>query len=164
MFRRVRQVTPDDLLQALVDEGLMDTYQRRPDYQENDYLDWIERKKKAETRQKRLDQMLDELRKGGIYMKMDHPSSAHSRPFISRPHHQRCDGRGTTQNVEPGQSVCVPRPGRSNPWEHQWLVSEELPSERIAAIRRVVSDLPDQPDAYASVEALAARPWLLSGQ
>jgi uncharacterized protein with von Willebrand factor type A (vWA) domain len=28
-----------------------------------------------ETKQKRLDQMLDELRRGGVYMKMNHPPS-----------------------------------------------------------------------------------------
>ncbi|MCL1587059.1 MAG: YdeI/OmpD-associated family protein [Actinomycetia bacterium] len=67
---------PDDMYQALVDEGMMDTYEDRPDYQQNDYVGWINRAKKAETRQKRLDQMLDELRKGGVYMKMDHPPSA----------------------------------------------------------------------------------------
>lgn len=54
----------------------MATYEERPAYQQNDYVGWISRAKKAETRQKRLDQMLDELRKGGVYMKMDHRPSA----------------------------------------------------------------------------------------
>jgi len=67
---------PDDVYQDLVDEGLMETYEERPAYQQNDYVGWISRAKKAETRQKRLDQMLDELKNGGVYMKMDHPPSA----------------------------------------------------------------------------------------
>ena len=67
---------PDDGYQALVDEGLLETYEERPTYQQNDYFGWISRAKKAETRQKRLDQMLDALRQGGVYMKMDHRPSA----------------------------------------------------------------------------------------
>jgi len=76
MTRRARHVMPDDVYQDLVDEGLMETYEERPAYQQNDYVGWISRAKKAETRQKRLDQMLDELKNGGVYMKMDHPPSA----------------------------------------------------------------------------------------
>jgi uncharacterized protein YdeI (YjbR/CyaY-like superfamily) len=54
----------------------MEAYHARPAYQQNDYLGWIESAKKPETRQKRLQQMLDELEKGGIYMKMKHATSA----------------------------------------------------------------------------------------
>ena len=76
MTRRVRHVMPDDVHQALVDEGLLETYEERPAYQQNDYVGWISRAKTAETCQKRMDQMLDELRKGGVYTKMDHRPSA----------------------------------------------------------------------------------------
>ena len=76
MTRRVRRVMPDDVYQALVDEGLTEAYEDRPAYQQNDYVGWISRAKKAETRHKRLDQMIDELKNGGVYMKMDHPPSA----------------------------------------------------------------------------------------
>ncbi len=48
----------------------MAAYEARPDYQKNDYLGWIARAKRDDTRQKRLDQMLDELQRGGVYMKM----------------------------------------------------------------------------------------------
>ena len=54
----------------------MSDYERRPRYQRNDYLGWIARAKRPETREKRIRQMLDELRSGGVYMKMEHPSSA----------------------------------------------------------------------------------------
>lgn len=55
---------------ALNNHGLMNAYNARPPYQRNDYLGWIARAKLATTRQKRLDQMLDELRGGKKYMNM----------------------------------------------------------------------------------------------
>ena len=74
--RRVRREMPDDVYQALVDEGLLEMYEERPAYQQNDYVGWISRAKKANTRHRRLDQMLDELGRGGVYMKMEHRPSA----------------------------------------------------------------------------------------
>ena len=70
--RRVRHEMPDDVYQALVDDGLLEMYKKRPAYQQNDYVGWISRAKKADTRQKLLDRILDELRRGGVYMKMEH--------------------------------------------------------------------------------------------
>jgi len=67
---------PGYVKDALDARGLMHEYQKRPAYQQNDYLGWIEQAKKQETKEKRLAQMLDELELGGIYMKMKHPSSA----------------------------------------------------------------------------------------
>lgn len=61
---------PDFVRMALEEEGLLAAYEARPDYQKNDYLGWISRAKRPETQQKRLAQMLDELRRGGVYMKM----------------------------------------------------------------------------------------------
>lgn len=66
---------PDFVADAITKNGLMDSYQSRPAYQQNDYIGWIERAKRPETKLKRLNQMLDELRVGGIYMRMDHPPS-----------------------------------------------------------------------------------------
>ena len=63
----------NDALQA---RGLTPAYLERPAYQQNDYVGWIEHAKRVETRQKRLQQMLDELESGGVYMKMKHPPSA----------------------------------------------------------------------------------------
>lgn len=52
----------------------MDAYLARPPYQRNDYLGWIARPKRETTRQAHLDQMLDELARGDVYMKMPwHP-------------------------------------------------------------------------------------------
>lgn len=61
---------PKDVLEALENEGLVDTYYARPPYQRNDYISWITRAKRDETRQKRLLRMIDELKDGGLYMKM----------------------------------------------------------------------------------------------
>ena len=67
---------PDDVEQELDERDLMDLYQQRPTYQRNDYLAWIGRAKKADTRDRRIEQMLDELERGGVYMGMDHPPSS----------------------------------------------------------------------------------------
>ena len=61
---------PDYVLTALTEAGLMPAYRRRPPYQQNDYIGWIMRAARPDTRAKRLDQMLDELRSGTAYMKM----------------------------------------------------------------------------------------------
>jgi predicted amino acid-binding ACT domain protein len=51
-------------------KGLRAAYDARPPYQRNDYLGWINRAKRDDTRQKRLRQMLAELRAGEGYMNM----------------------------------------------------------------------------------------------
>jgi uncharacterized protein YdeI (YjbR/CyaY-like superfamily) len=55
---------------ALNERGLMKAYCSRPAYQQNDYIGWITRAKTEPTKQKRLNQMLDELEAGDLYMKM----------------------------------------------------------------------------------------------
>ena len=69
-LKRALNPMPDDIRAALTERGLATAYEARPDYQKNDYLGWIGRAKRDDTRQKRLDQMLDELQRGGLYMKM----------------------------------------------------------------------------------------------
>ena len=70
--RMTRQIypMPDDIAAALADRGLAAAYAARPAYQQNDYIGWITRAVRPATRRKRLDQMLDELARGGVYMKM----------------------------------------------------------------------------------------------
>ena len=68
-LRRDLNPMPDDVRQALEARGLVNAYEGRPPFQRNDYLGWIARARKPETRQKRLAQMLDELEDGDIYMK-----------------------------------------------------------------------------------------------
>ena len=66
---------PEFVQSALERECLRGDYDARPAYQQNDYLLWINSAKREETKDKRLRQMLDELRAGGVYMKMSHPTS-----------------------------------------------------------------------------------------
>jgi uncharacterized protein YdeI (YjbR/CyaY-like superfamily) len=61
---------PDAVREALERGELMEAFQARPPYQRNDYLGWIDRAKRPETRERRLSQMLDELDAGDRYMKM----------------------------------------------------------------------------------------------
>ena len=75
-LKRSQYPIPDFVKQALEERGLMAAYKARPAYQQNDYIGWITRAKRQETKEKRLHQMLDELEVGGIYMKMKHPASA----------------------------------------------------------------------------------------
>ena len=62
---------PEPVRTALEQRGLMSAYRKRPAYQQNDYIGWINRAKREATQQKRLNQMLDELESGDKYMKMD---------------------------------------------------------------------------------------------
>ena len=66
---------PEFVREALAGRGLMEAYQERPPYQRNDYLGWITRAKRKETREKRLAQMLDELAGGDRYMGMTYRPS-----------------------------------------------------------------------------------------
>ncbi len=69
-LKRQRYPMPDFILAALEEEGLLERYNARPDYQQNDYIGWITRAKRQETVEKRLGQMLEELRCGERYMGM----------------------------------------------------------------------------------------------
>ncbi len=69
-LKRPRYPMPAYIRQALVQRRLMQAYRSRPPYQQNDYIGWITRAKRKETRDKRLAQMLDELDRGDKYMNM----------------------------------------------------------------------------------------------
>ena len=77
-LKRLKYPMSGFIEQAIEERGLMDEYCKRPAYQQNDYIGWIDRAKRKETKEKRLHQMLDELEVGGVYMKMAHPSSKKS--------------------------------------------------------------------------------------
>lgn len=66
---------PEDVANVLEAAGVRADYDARPDYQRNDYIMWIEKAKTQPTRQKRIDQMVDELARGGVYMRMEHKPS-----------------------------------------------------------------------------------------
>jgi len=64
------QPMPDFVREALTERHLSAAYEARPAYQRNDYLMWINNAVREATKRKRLDQMLDELERGGVYMRM----------------------------------------------------------------------------------------------
>lgn len=69
--QRLKQPVHADHVAATLDvRRLVAAYHARPAYQQNDYIGWITRAKRPETRTKRLNQMLDELEKGGVCMRM----------------------------------------------------------------------------------------------
>ena len=70
MPARPRYPMPKFFREALEARSLMAAYRARPPYQQNDYIGWVTRAKLESTRQKRLKQTLDELKRGGLYMKM----------------------------------------------------------------------------------------------
>ncbi|WP_338719927.1 YdeI/OmpD-associated family protein [Devosia sp. XK-2] len=67
---RPLQPMPDFVRAALDERELRERYDARPDYQRNDYLMWINKAKREDTKRKRLSQMLEELEAGGVYMRM----------------------------------------------------------------------------------------------
>ena len=69
-LKRARNPMPDDIARRLDAAGLRAAYDARPPYQRNDYLGWIARAKRPDTREKRFAQMLEELAGGTRYMKM----------------------------------------------------------------------------------------------
>ena len=73
-----RAITPmPGFVKAALDERkLTAAYEARPPFQRNDYLSWILRARKDETRHKRLAQMLEELEDGDVYMKTTWKPSA----------------------------------------------------------------------------------------
>lgn len=76
MAKRPIHPMPDDVATALKAGGVRAGYDRRPPYQRNDYVGWIGRAKEDATRRKRIGQMVEELKAGGVYMGMNHAPSA----------------------------------------------------------------------------------------
>lgn len=69
-LKRARHEMPAAIRNALEERGLMEAYRSRPPYQQNDYIGWITRAVNETTIVKRLNQMLDELEAGDVYMNM----------------------------------------------------------------------------------------------
>lgn len=69
-LKRAKHPMPMFVRLALPERGLMAAYRERPPYQRNDYLGWIARARFEATKVRRLDQMLDELQGGTLYMNM----------------------------------------------------------------------------------------------
>jgi hypothetical protein len=69
-LKRPKNPMPGFVRDALNERGLMEAYRARPPYQQNDYLGWIARARLEATKLKRLNQKLDELGGGTLYMNM----------------------------------------------------------------------------------------------
>ena len=67
-LKRPRPAMPGFVKETLKKRGLLEAYKKRPVYQQDDYLEWIEEAKIQEMKLERLQQMLGELEKGGIFM------------------------------------------------------------------------------------------------
>ncbi len=80
MTKRPRHKMPADVERALRANAAMVDYKARPAYQRNDYVGWIARAAGEATRAKRVAQMIDELRRGGVYMNMAHEPSRKGKP------------------------------------------------------------------------------------
>ena len=61
---------PENVRRRLEENDLMEVFKNRPPYQQNDYIWWITTAKKQETKEKRLSQMIGELKRGDLYMNM----------------------------------------------------------------------------------------------
>jgi hypothetical protein len=78
-LKQATQQMPGFVKTALAKEKLMDAYRARPDYQQAEYLGSINRAKGPEAKQKRLAQMIEELKKGDVYMEAEwHPPAPKS--------------------------------------------------------------------------------------
>lgn len=75
MARRPTYSMPDDVAAALRVGDVDADYAARPHYQRNDYVGWITRAKTEETRRDRIARMVEELKRGGVYMGMEHAPS-----------------------------------------------------------------------------------------
>jgi len=62
---------PADVEAVLNERGLRAAYDARPPYQRNDWITWIDRSKREETRASRIAEMLSELKSGHGYMGME---------------------------------------------------------------------------------------------
>lgn len=64
---KTSQPMPGNVKAALAKRELMDAFRDRPDYQQNDYLKWIALAAGPAAKDKRLQQMLEELANGGLF-------------------------------------------------------------------------------------------------
>lgn len=67
---KVHSAMPNFITDALNQCNLWERYNARPPYQQEDYIGWITGEKQEKIQQKRLYQMLEELKVGNAYMGM----------------------------------------------------------------------------------------------
>lgn len=82
---------PKHIKRALKKKGMMKKYLERPISQQKDYIGWIDEAGKEKEQEKRINQMLDELKVGGVSTKAKHTPIApiqaptHSSPSPKAP-------------------------------------------------------------------------------
>ena len=76
MAKRPTHRMPKDVRAAIGSAGVDGDYRARPPYQRNDYVGWVDAAKSEATRKRRIAKMVDELKRGGVYMGMTHRPSA----------------------------------------------------------------------------------------
>src|SRR4051812_43556158 len=64
---KVPQPMPGQVKGALAKRNLLDTYIARPQYQKDDYLKWVAAAAGPTEKQKRIDQLVDEIEKGNVF-------------------------------------------------------------------------------------------------
>ena len=64
---KATQPMPGQVKGALAKRNVLDTFFARPQYQQDDYLKWIALAAGPQQKQQRMDQMLEELEKGGTF-------------------------------------------------------------------------------------------------
>ncbi len=64
---KTSQPMPGNIKTALAKRDLLDAFAARPDYQRNEYLKWIAQAAGPAAKDKRLQQMLDEVASGGLF-------------------------------------------------------------------------------------------------
>jgi uncharacterized protein YdeI (YjbR/CyaY-like superfamily) len=64
---KAAQPMPGNVKGALAKAKLLDTFHERPQYQQDDYLKWIAHAAGPQQKQQRIDQLVDELTKGGVF-------------------------------------------------------------------------------------------------
>ena len=64
---KAKQPMPGNVKSALAERKLTEAYRDRPQYQQDDYLKWIALAAGPTQKQARIDQMLEELEKGGLF-------------------------------------------------------------------------------------------------
>ena len=71
-LKRPKPAMPGFVKKALQKRDLLKAYEKRPDYQQDGYLEWINEVKNQEIITQRLNQMLDELGQGNIFMQEEY--------------------------------------------------------------------------------------------
>ena len=66
-LRRELNPMEDFIKDRLVKDEVLDKYNERPAYQRSQYIDWITSAKREATKEKRLNQMIDELKAGDSF-------------------------------------------------------------------------------------------------